>query len=83
MKPVITTAPAEVTERSKDIVDLNTDEEKWEGKMHMKMSVPFIMDMSMAHFESTVDDGGMTLTKILMKVEDPNASQDDIDALFA
>ncbi len=79
MKPEITLAAAGVTERTGTIVEMDIDDEQWEPKMHMSMSVPWVMDMGIAHFESKLDDGGMILTKILMKIEDPNQSQEDVD----
>ena len=79
MKPEITQKPNEVTERTGTIADMTIDQEKFEPKMHMSMSVPMVMDMSIAQWDSKLDDGGMLLTKLLMKIEDPNQNQDDVD----
>ncbi|MFK7820811.1 MAG: hypothetical protein AB8G99_18980 [Planctomycetaceae bacterium] len=79
MKPVITTTASEVTERTGTIAEMEINQEKFEPKMHMSMSIPMVMDMSIAKWDSKLDDGGLLLTKILMKIEDPNQNQDDVD----
>lgn len=78
-KPTVTQVPTEVTTRTTAILPVEIPEDKWEPAMHMSMSVPFIMDMSIAHWKSKLDDGGMILTRVLLKVKDDNASQEQID----
>lgn len=80
MKPNVTQAPEEVAARSNSIIPMDIDQEKWEPKFGMEMEVPFIMEFQMAHWSSKADDGGMLLTRVQLKVEDENASQEEIDA---
>ncbi len=77
--PNVTQVPSEVTANSKKILDTEIDEETWEPKLSLEMSIPWTMDMRMANFTSKKDEGGPGLTRMALKVKDQNQSQEDID----
>jgi len=77
--PTVTQVPSEVTANSKKILDTEIDEETWEPSMSLEMSIPWTMDMRMANFSSKKDEGGLVLTRMTLKVQDQNQSQEEID----
>lgn len=79
MKPTVTNTPAEVATKTQNIIPMEINEDQWEPVFHMEMSVPWVMDMSMANWKSKTDEGGIILTRVLLKVQDGNASQEQID----
>lgn len=79
-KPTVTELPAEVVAKTRTVIPIEIDEEQWEPVFHMEMSVPFLMDLSMANWKSKLDEGGIMLTRVLLKVKDGgDASQEQID----
>ncbi len=80
MAPRVTQVPAEVSAKSKEVLDMEISEEDWEPKLSLEMSIPMIMDMHMISWQSKKDDGGMAITKVMLKVKDENQSQEQLDA---
>lgn len=77
--PTISQVPSEVAANSKKILNTEMDDELWEPKFSMEMSIPWVMEMQMATFTSKKDAGGFVLTRMTLKVKDKNQSQEDID----
>ena len=50
--PRVTNNPAEVATKTQDIIEMDISEDQWEPVFHMEMSIPLLMDMSMANWKS-------------------------------